>query len=74
MNIDKNKPSYRDAFLRILTKGKSAIPTIAWSLFLILTTIFLAVNTTLPFGPVPFYIGGALAIFFILGIGILRFH
>lgn len=70
---DKSKPSYWEEFKCLLTNGSSAIPTIAISLLLIWTTLFLGINTNLP-GPVPIYIGGGLAALFIMFLGILKIH
>ncbi|RZD39846.1 MAG: hypothetical protein CXT73_07155 [Methanobacteriota archaeon] len=69
---DGNKPSYWDEFKCILTSGSSLIPSMVISFFLIMTTIFIEVNTALPSGSV--LGGGALAIFFIMGIGFARIH
>ena len=69
---DGNKPSYWDEFKCILTSGSSLIPTMVISLFLLMTTIFIEVNTALPSGSV--LGGGLLASFLIMGIGIARIH
>ena len=71
---DKSKPSYWEEFKCLLTNGSSAIPTIAISLLLIWTTLFLGINTNLPGGPVPIYIGGVIAAVFIMMLGILKIH
>jgi len=69
---DGNKPSYWDEFKCILTSGSSLIPTMVISLFLLMTTIFIEVNTGFPSGSV--LGGGAFAFFFIMGIGFARIH